>query len=438
MKYSLRNISHLFCFGLFLFGMNSQLIAQNNNVGIGTSTPDESAILDISSTEKGLLIPRLTTTQQGLVSNPAEGLMIYNSAEDKLKYYDSGWKGVSPWERYGNKIYAPSGSSVGIGGESDGFALLHLKFGSTNFGEGIRMEGANGENWYTTINANQDYAIYDGGTTPSFSIKNNGVVSFFFADITGSAKIVGQLGIGGAQATYATLHMKMYGTDHWRGLTMTASNNVDRWYTNIDADGSYGIYDKSISNTIPALSIQKDTRNVGIRANALDDYALSVNGDGLGGIYIEGNTSVGAPAALVIGSGFAYKPGGGAFAATSDKRLKKDIINFTDGLSSIREINTIFYHYNGENGGPTEPQFVGVIAQELQEIAPYMVSELTGQIDTTKNYLTVDPSAFTYMLINSVQELDETVQKQQEIIETQQAELNAIKKALAKAGIELD
>lgn len=46
-------------------------------VGLGTETPNASSILDIESTTKGFLIPRLTATQQENIANPAAGLMIY-------------------------------------------------------------------------------------------------------------------------------------------------------------------------------------------------------------------------------------------------------------------------------------------------------------------------------------------------------------------------
>jgi hypothetical protein len=47
-------------------------------VGIGTDMPDPSSILDIDSKNKGLLMPRLTTTQRDSIIDPAKGLMIYN------------------------------------------------------------------------------------------------------------------------------------------------------------------------------------------------------------------------------------------------------------------------------------------------------------------------------------------------------------------------
>ena len=40
-------------------------------VGVGTSSPDASSALDISSTDKGLLIPRMTTAQRTAITTPA-------------------------------------------------------------------------------------------------------------------------------------------------------------------------------------------------------------------------------------------------------------------------------------------------------------------------------------------------------------------------------
>ena len=56
-------------------------------VGIGTSTPHESAQLEINSTSKGFLVPRMSTTQRNSISNPALGLIIYNTEEEQLQTY---------------------------------------------------------------------------------------------------------------------------------------------------------------------------------------------------------------------------------------------------------------------------------------------------------------------------------------------------------------
>lgn len=60
-----------------------------SQVGIGTTTPDESASLELQSTEKGFLPPRLTTAQRDdNIANPAEGLLIYNTDNNSLEFFD--------------------------------------------------------------------------------------------------------------------------------------------------------------------------------------------------------------------------------------------------------------------------------------------------------------------------------------------------------------
>ncbi|RLD87319.1 MAG: hypothetical protein DRJ09_10510 [Bacteroidetes bacterium] len=51
------------------------------------SQPDGSAMLDIKSSTKGLLIPRMTTTQRNAITSPAQGLMVYDT-EDSTFYYE--------------------------------------------------------------------------------------------------------------------------------------------------------------------------------------------------------------------------------------------------------------------------------------------------------------------------------------------------------------
>src|ERR1700754_1364288 len=89
--------------GLFIIAFNG-LYAQTNTfpstgpVGIGTTTPDASSLLEIKSTSKGLLIPRMTKNQRDAISSPATALMIYqtNSAPGFYYYDGSKWTAVSP------------------------------------------------------------------------------------------------------------------------------------------------------------------------------------------------------------------------------------------------------------------------------------------------------------------------------------------------------
>jgi hypothetical protein len=68
-------------------------------VGIGTTTPDASSALDITSTTKGLLIPRMTNAERGFIDTPATGLMIYQTDGTPGFYYYNG----SSWEGYYSK-----------------------------------------------------------------------------------------------------------------------------------------------------------------------------------------------------------------------------------------------------------------------------------------------------------------------------------------------
>ncbi|HZV69688.1 MAG TPA: hypothetical protein VFG10_09095 [Saprospiraceae bacterium] len=61
---------------------------ENSNVGIGTTTPNPKAILEIKSTTQGVLFPMLTSAQRNTISVPPHGLHVFNIEERCLNYYD--------------------------------------------------------------------------------------------------------------------------------------------------------------------------------------------------------------------------------------------------------------------------------------------------------------------------------------------------------------
>lgn len=76
--------------GRLLWGNTSgdAIMALNNNrLGLGTSTPDQSALVEIASTSQGFLPPRMTTAQRDAIANPAQGLVVYNTSTNCLNYY---------------------------------------------------------------------------------------------------------------------------------------------------------------------------------------------------------------------------------------------------------------------------------------------------------------------------------------------------------------
>jgi len=156
-----------------------------------------------------------------------------------------------------------------------------------------------------------------------------------------------------------------------------------------------------------------------------------------------GNVGIGTstPATLFEVNGIASKPGGGSWAVASDKRLKKNISNYTGGLKEILKFNPVNFQYNGKGGiKDTEANYVGLIAQEAQKVAPEIVSSI--QRKTTKesgvgteyrevvtneeDYLLVDPSAIPYMLINSIKEQQSIIEAQNERISELENKLLAI------------
>ena len=56
-------------------------------VGIGTTTPEESAVLDISSDSKALLVTRVANT--AAITTPIKGMIVYSNAENKFKIYQT-------------------------------------------------------------------------------------------------------------------------------------------------------------------------------------------------------------------------------------------------------------------------------------------------------------------------------------------------------------
>ncbi|WP_272023950.1 hypothetical protein [Olleya namhaensis] len=81
---------------------NYSLLAQ---VGIGTTSPNSSSILDVTSTEKGMLTPRMTSTERIAISSPANGLLVYDTTENSFYFYKSNvWSKIDSAKRSMHKL----------------------------------------------------------------------------------------------------------------------------------------------------------------------------------------------------------------------------------------------------------------------------------------------------------------------------------------------
>jgi hypothetical protein len=136
---------------------------------------------------------------------------------------------------------------------------------------------------------------------------------------------------------------------------------------------------------------------------------------------------------LQVSSDDVVKPTAGGWLGASDRRLKKDIADFHDGLDVLMNIRPVTYSYNGKLGLPTGEEHIGIVAQEIQPLAPYTIKPLKiGGPDNDKNYLAFDGSPLTYVLINAVQEQQKTIEAQQKEIDALKANVAEIKELKAQ------
>ncbi|MBK9359289.1 MAG: hypothetical protein IPN08_18270 [Bacteroidales bacterium] len=147
----MRNLLILICFtiGLSAFSQVS--------INTDATAPDNSAMLDIKSTEKGLLVPRMTLVQRNAISNPASGLMIFQSDGTSGFYYNSGSPASPVWTIVG------TGSGWSLSGNSGTTAVTNfigtndnvaLAFRVNNQKAGMIDPVSNTSLGYQSMNAN--------------------------------------------------------------------------------------------------------------------------------------------------------------------------------------------------------------------------------------------------------------------------------------------
>ncbi len=207
------------------------------------------------------------------------------------------------------------------------------------------------------------------------------------------------------------------------GFNETGDNKLYIENSNSTAPLIYGDFDNDILQTNGDLYVYhlNDSTDGGLRiknSNATDYWRLytsSIDGD-----LKLFNTSAGAS----VGH---FDLGTGAYSATSDARVKKNITSLDTLLCKVASLRPKSYHYIWQP--ESNQRSIGFLAQDVLEIFPEAVS-----YDQSEDQYSINYDIFGVIAIKAIQELDEELQQvknrletQQSIIEQQQAQLDELK-----------
>ena len=102
---------------ILLITNHQTLITLNAQVAVNSdgASPDASAMLDVTSTSKGILIPRMTTTERETISSPATGLLVYDTDENSFWYYNG-----TSWTEVGSAAFiSENGLTQSVNNDDD-------------------------------------------------------------------------------------------------------------------------------------------------------------------------------------------------------------------------------------------------------------------------------------------------------------------------------
>lgn len=194
-------------------------------VGVNILNPDSSAILHLESNEKGLLLPNLTTPEMDGINNPAEGLVIYNTTDSLVEY----WNG-----RCWLKAYQRSCDECEFITTLDNFSATIDRATTDSAVTNLTVERLNGNDSIATI----VLASLPSGITAS--ITNPIVDSFGVVTITVTADIFAPAG------TYPILIQSVCGQNSFiQAFTVEVEPclqvDVAANYTNLDLQNEFGL-----------------------------------------------------------------------------------------------------------------------------------------------------------------------------------------------------
>ncbi len=125
-------------------------------VGIGTTSPDPSSILHVESSDKGVLIPRLTTAQINAIASPANGLMVYNTDMNEFQFNCS-LTAIPDWSKISHSSSVKySNTDVSSNLNSNAYTNIQI-FGSPDWNDDTGLYSISGNT--ATISTSGRYRI---------------------------------------------------------------------------------------------------------------------------------------------------------------------------------------------------------------------------------------------------------------------------------------
>ncbi|UEG49624.1 tail fiber domain-containing protein [Ferruginibacter lapsinanis] len=250
---------------------NALFIRRNGSVGIGTSNPDADAILDISSTTRGVLLPRMNLTQRNAMGVPATGMIIYQIDNTPGYYVYDGTNWVAFQDNLGNHTLT---SNLITG------TRYISKYGSSNLGIQMLDSGA------VKINTDMDYTGFSAIPSERFRF-----------DAWGGIIAKGILGVGAIPATGSGEKM-MWHPQKAAFRAGSIGSSGTQW-----DESNIGYYTVAFGYNTRALGLSSIAS--GYQSEATGSYSTAIGytciGDGTGAVAIGYRCTADADYSVAIG-----------------------------------------------------------------------------------------------------------------------------------------
>ncbi|MES2773237.1 MAG: tail fiber domain-containing protein [Bacteroidota bacterium] len=292
-------------------------MAYTQSVGIGTATPDVSAVLDLTATNKGLLIPRMTAQQKGLIPTPKAGLLVYqvDGVSGLYLYNGSNWISTiaaagAGWSVGGNAGTDPFSNFIGTTDSKPLVFRVENAYAGRIGSDGIVALGRGAANSFSdsSIVAIGDKALYFNGTgiNQNDQAKQNTAIGAksLHKNTTGSSNTASgyqsgysnTIGYGMTAIGTHALYFNTTGNSNTAvGSRSLYKNTIGSYNT---ASGVFALYDNTEGNYNTATGYQTLTNNTDGHNNTAHGFeALNNNSTG---VY---NTAMGSDALFHSQSG---------------------------------------------------------------------------------------------------------------------------------------